>query len=262
MVSLIDADSIVHILAYNHRDHTDVQVVEAAADDFVRTILTMTHADTYLGTFSSDKNFRHREYKYAKYKGERPERPDWFKFWEQPIKQYLEREWKFITPRDLEADDIMGAMAEVFPDCTICSPDKDMKQIPGVHYDYKKTEMVPELISEETAKYNFWLQILTGDGTDNIKGVPGLGPKKAEKVLTELDNALLYGTAVMNEFIKYFGAYYGPIIFKETKLAVQLMCNKHVFFDIYKNDLEYIANNCIHTIPARKEKSGFASIQE
>jgi 5'-3' exonuclease len=261
MISLIDADSIIWIVGYNNRDHTDIQIAEAAADDFVRTILLMTHADKYLGTFSSEQNFRHRTYRYAKYKGERPERPEWFKFWEKPIKDYLIREWNFIVPEDLEADDIMAAIAELCDECIICSPDKDMRQIPGYHYDYKKTEMVPVRIEDEEAKYNLWLQILTGDGTDNIAGLPGIGPVKAEKILKGIDNVFLYSTTVVNEYIKYFGAYYGPIIAAETRLAIQLMCKKHPLYPQYKDQIEH-TRKCVYTIPARKEKSGFASIQE
>jgi len=38
-------------------------------------------------------------------------------------------------------------------------------------------------ISEFEAMKNFWMQVLTGDSVDSIQGVPGIGKKKAEKIL-------------------------------------------------------------------------------
>jgi len=35
--------------------------------------------------------------------------------------------------------------------------------------------------------YLFYKQMLMGDSADNIKGIPGVGPKKAEKLLDGLD---------------------------------------------------------------------------
>ena len=40
---------------------------------------------------------------------------------------------------ELEADDAMGVYATSNDDCIICSPDKDMKQIPGQLYDMNET---------------------------------------------------------------------------------------------------------------------------
>jgi len=38
-------------------------------------------------------------------------------------------------------------------------------------------------ISFEDAQRNFYTQVLTGDTTDGYKGIPGIGPKKAEAIL-------------------------------------------------------------------------------
>jgi DNA polymerase-1 len=38
-------------------------------------------------------------------------------------------------------------------------------------------------ISKEAADYAFYKQVLTGDSTDNYKGCPSVGDKKADKVL-------------------------------------------------------------------------------
>jgi hypothetical protein len=63
----------------------------------------------------------------------------------------------------------------------ICSIDKDLKQIPGLHYNYNKEEYSE--VSEEEAVYNLALQTLIGDNGDNIKVNHGLGPKKASIII-------------------------------------------------------------------------------
>lgn len=63
----------------------------------------------------------------------------------------------------------------------ICSIDKDLDMIPGWHYNYVNEEKY-WMSQEATIKF-FYTQVLTGDTADNIRGVPGIGPKKAEKIL-------------------------------------------------------------------------------
>ncbi len=40
-------------------------------------------------------------------------------------------------------------------------------------------------VDEETGLRNFYTQLLTGDTSDNIKGIAGIGPVKAKKALAE-----------------------------------------------------------------------------
>jgi DNA polymerase-1 len=64
--------------------------------------------------------------------------------------------------------------------------------IPGKHYNWmlqRLGKVIREAriynVSLEEADRFFWTQLLVGDTTDNIKGVPGIGPKKAEALLRE-----------------------------------------------------------------------------
>lgn len=83
-----------------------------------------------------------------------------------------------------EADDAMGYAQMRMTGTCICSIDKDMNQIPGRHFDWGKE--LRYTVSPPDALYFFHHQLLTGDATDNIPGVPGLGEKKATKLLTEV----------------------------------------------------------------------------
>ena len=87
----------------------------------------------------------------------------------------LKDEYEVIVMPTLEADDALGIYATANPGNVICSPDKDMKQIPGKVFDMKETVNV-----EEEAGNNWHLiQTLAGDSTDGYSGVPGIGVKRA-----------------------------------------------------------------------------------
>lgn len=89
----------------------------------------------------------------------------------------------YLRPR-LEADDILGILAThkklVKGDRIVVSIDKDMKQIPGRHFNPDKDEWFE--VTEESGDQAFYFQTLTGDQTDNYPGCPGIGPKRAAGV--------------------------------------------------------------------------------
>lgn len=238
--ALIDADSMVYIISYNNREHKDEDQVKASVDAFIESVMTMSGSQYYIGSFSASPSFRNEVYKYAVYKGSRPEKPEWFVHWEPVIKQYAQEKWNFLIPAPgLEADDIISALSEIYRsegvDYIILSPDKDLRQIPGNHYDYGKNEHV--FVTQDEAQMNFWMQMLTGDSTDNVAGVPGLGPIKAKKAMAALEEGAFHSQIVMKEYRKYFGDYYGPIIFQETMDTLRLICKKHSNWWVYEHYL-------------------------
>ena len=81
----------------------------------------------------------------------------------------------------LEADDALGIYATQNPGNVICSPDKDMRQIPGKLFD------MSELMNVKDAEGKRWhlVQTLAGDQTDGYSGVPGIGVKRAVTLFEE-----------------------------------------------------------------------------
>jgi DNA polymerase-1 len=81
---------------------------------------------------------------------------------------------------DLEADDALGVFAtdpiEAEAGHILCSPDKDMRQIPGRLFDL--TNPVTEITKEEGDRWHL-IQTMSGDQTDGYAGVPGIGIKRA-----------------------------------------------------------------------------------
>ena len=101
-----------------------------------------------------------------------------------------------IETEGFEADDIIATYAKeaeaVGGDVTIISSDKDLMQLitPNtIMYDTMKDRRVG--IEEVHEKFGVGpekmidLQALAGDSTDNIPGVPGIGPKTAAQLLDE-----------------------------------------------------------------------------
>ncbi len=88
----------------------------------------------------------------------------------------------FMRPT-LEGDDCLGILGTMknTGDCIICSLDKDLKTIPGRHYNFGRKEFFE--VTPQQADYWHMLQTLTGDATDGYTGCPSIGPKTAEKIL-------------------------------------------------------------------------------
>ena len=84
-----------------------------------------------------------------------------------------------IMPR-LEADDALGIYSTRHPGNIICSPDKDMRQIPGDLFDLSTG--VVTITPEEGARWHL-IQTMAGDQTDGYAGIPGIGIKRAEALL-------------------------------------------------------------------------------
>ena len=126
--------------------------------------------------FSDSKNFRKKIY--PDYKGHRNrKKPCGYK----RVITELAKTYEVIRMPELEADDAMGIYATTYPGNIICSPDKDMRQIPGKLYDMKETVTIDPV---EGAKWHL-IQTLAGDQTDGYSGVPGIGIKRAITLFEE-----------------------------------------------------------------------------
>jgi DNA polymerase-1 len=101
-----------------------------------------------------------------------------------------------IEMEGFEADDLIATYArqarEAGGDVTIISSDKDLMQLVTdkvILYDQMKDRRIgiPEVIEKwgVPPEKMVDLQALTGDSTDNVPGVPGIGPKTAAQLLEE-----------------------------------------------------------------------------
>jgi len=105
----------------------------------------------------------------------------------QALRDYMAEVYTTFERPNLEGDDILGIIAThktlVPGRKVVISIDKDMKSIPcNLLNPMKLDEGVVE-IDLEDADFFFYKQILQGDAIDGYKGVPGIGPKKAQLIL-------------------------------------------------------------------------------
>ena len=94
----------------------------------------------------------------------------------------LKEDYHVVVMPSLEADDAIGIYATKEKGHIICSPDKDMRQIPGDLYDL--TNEVVTITKEEGDRWHL-IQTMAGDQTDGYGGVPSIGIKRADALLTE-----------------------------------------------------------------------------
>lgn len=161
-------------------------------------IISATAATSYSVYIKGKGNFREEISVTRKYKGNRDvtHRPKY----EHEIRQYLKEYWKAEEVDGMEVDDkcaveqtrlnqfdkFMGlnGVEYVFkyetPESIIASIDKDMDQVPGWHYNFMKKEKY--WVDEAQAIRSFYIQLLTGDPSDNIQGVKGTGIARAEEL--------------------------------------------------------------------------------
>lgn len=115
------------------------------------------------------------------------------------VRRKLIEAYKSVMLPGLEADDVMGILAtKPGPDAKIIiARDKDMKTIPGKLWDGSTFQV----ITEAGADYFHMYQTLVGDAADGYKGCPGIGPKKAEKLLSAACDISLWQRVVDAYFL-------------------------------------------------------------
>jgi DNA polymerase-1 len=162
--------------------------------------LMKEHTGTHLAVIFDAGRYTFRNRLYEPYKAHRPEAPP------ELVPQFAlirEATRAFGLPSieldDWEADDLIAAYAkaavEAGGEAVIVSSDKDLMQLlrPGVTM-LDPMKNIPIGAAEVEAKFGVTpdkvveVQALIGDSTDNVPGVPGIGPKGAAQLIGE------YGT--------------------------------------------------------------------
>lgn len=117
------------------------------------------------------------------YKGGRSRKPLCY----GAIRDRLIGEFSTMSQETLEADDLLGIWATQgkLLNPIIVSLDKDLRTIPTTVWRQAngKREAETYEVNEREADYFWMTQVLTGDATDGYSGLPGCGPKNAEKIL-------------------------------------------------------------------------------
>lgn len=178
--ALIDADSIYFRAVMKCDKEYDIR---KSIKDTMNNIRRETMCNDPLVAVKGKGNFR--KDLYDAYKGNRKPLEDEIRERLAYAHNYMIESHGAIMADNMEADDLVSiwayeCMSENIP-YVIVGIDKDLLQIPGDHYNFVKGTHTN--VDTDTAHYNLLLQCLTGDNADNIPGIKGIGPKKAEKIL-------------------------------------------------------------------------------
>lgn len=147
-------------------------------------------------------NFRELLATRARYKGNRDgaSKPVHYK----ALREHLQVKWGAVETVGQEADDAIGIGMTDYPGSVCVSIDKDLLQIPGIHYNWVTKEET--LVSKKEGALNFWQQVLTGDPVDNIPGLKGIGPVKAKRLLEGVKGDASAWDAVLEAYVEHLEA--------------------------------------------------------
>lgn len=105
----------------------------------------------------------------------------------QQLREWVEQNYYCWTRPNLEADDVIGILAThpklIEGKKIVVSVDKDLHQIPGRHINPQKPHLGVHEISHEAGRRQLAIQVLTGDTVDGYKGCPGIGVKRATRIV-------------------------------------------------------------------------------
>lgn len=202
MLALIDADIVAYRVGFScQRKGLDgelevdpVEIAYARVDELMERIPLDIGATSYVAYLTGPNNFRlqyNPQYKANRTAAKPIHLP--------AIREYLVVRWNAVVTDGIEADDALGIHQMSNDDDTIiCSIDKDLKQIPGKHYNFVKGEY--EEVSYLQGLKFFYEQMLIGDSVDNIFGVEGIGKAKAPRIIQPCETELEMFEAVQSRY--------------------------------------------------------------
>ena len=178
---LIDGDMLVYRVGFACDEETE-DVATQTLDNYLSEMVVdlSEHYTSSIVYLTGKGNFRDEVAITQPYKGNRdnarvPVHKD-------ALRTFMVDEWNATVVDGIEADDAIATKAtELDHNAIICSLDKDFKQVPCSMYDY--TKKVLTAVKKDDAMRWLYKQALMGDRVDNIPGVHGIGPKKADKII-------------------------------------------------------------------------------
>ncbi|EKE00100.1 MAG: DNA polymerase I [uncultured bacterium] len=166
---------------------------------YLRKAVTLLSSSHVFVVFDSETGIEHKVEQTESYKANR-DYSDTGMYIQLPLIQrildYLNI--KYLEPANQEADDYIGSLAKYVCDhvfeATVFSNDADFLQlisnnIKVLKVGRKSLEIVNQQIFQKLYGFKTSLYIdylsLKGDNSDNIRGVPGIGPKTAQKFVSD-----------------------------------------------------------------------------
>lgn len=186
----------------------------------------------------------YRNIMYSEYKMNRHKDPTKANKFVPVLRELATAEGMAVPAAGREADDLMRIWAEEArrdgDEYIICSIDKDLMCIPGKHYRMPVRDWMGNIksggntieVSEEEAMRFYFEQLLKGDATDNIPGIPGVGPVKATKALAHCKTVEEFQESVVEQYFGFYGEkdWYNQLLSNGKMIYLQKHAND--FFSI------------------------------
>jgi hypothetical protein len=208
----------------------DAKYLDECWKNFAKTLKELEESlflDDMLVAVKGPDNFRN--IMYPEYKMNRHKDPKQSNQFVPLIRKLAVHNNLAIESTGREADDLLRIWAY---ECQhagvpyiVVSVDKDLKCIPGKHLNIKKNEFLD--IDEEYATRFFYQQLLKGDSTDNIPGIPSVGEVKAEKALKHCKTEEEMQEVVVDQYMQFYD---------KDWLQYLLSNGKMIYLQRYVND--------------------------
>ena len=172
----IDGDILVYQSMWGANSTKDIK---KKLDQTIASIMSELEGSTGKIAIKGSDNFRKEIY--PEYKGHRKkelteQEKEFFAY----SYDYLQNGWGAIAANGMEADDLLAIWNTEKPGI-IVSIDKDLLQVPGLHFNTRNKEYTN--VTEDEGSLLLHTQVLMGDSVDNITGLKGIGKVKAAKVM-------------------------------------------------------------------------------
>jgi DNA polymerase-1 len=179
--TLVDGDLVAYRCAASAEKDEEF-VAFARANKTLQDIVSATGCDSIDVFLSGSTNFRYAIY--PEYKANRRDmvRPRHL----ETVREFLVTKWGAKVTDGYEADDAIGI--HMVGETICCSLDKDLKQLPGNHYNF--VTGLWDTVSELDGWRNFYTQLVLGDRADNVPGYDGKMRPKFPKFLAAVRDEL------------------------------------------------------------------------
>ena len=242
MLALIDGDIVAYRCSASAENEPE-DIALLRVEVMMRDILHETESTEYKSFLTGQGNFRYDIY--PDYKANRKDKPKPTHL--KACRTYLLDTWKSYLSEGCEADDLIGIEATAADDMMsyiICSIDKDLKQIPGYHYNFVTKDKV--FVSPLDGLKSFYKQLILGDVSDNIPGYDGKARQKWPKFMQHHHDAIdsFYDELDMYDYVRNI----------YTENAHDIILNGRLLFIQRKENQQWIPPNL--QVEVRGESEG------
>lgn len=242
-VAIIDADSILFSAAWGtkisdgkgdylrdekgrliYKDKSKLEIT-VDLDSILNTILTDTEATDYIIFVKGKNTAAHRYAAKNDYKALRPkESPHWWDY----TREYLIDAWEAVSVDNIEVDDACNISRLQIPNSFMVAIDKDLLNLEGIHYNWKKKSWIKINNSEESQL--FWKDMIIGQPGDGISGLKGKGSsyfyKNVLPQVFDMYNNDFYEklpSIILNEYIEHYGEYIGIQEYYKNYICLKIL---------------------------------------